>query len=325
MTDYDAIPTSASAIVVTYNGLECVRGLLNELDAALVRGTLQHVVVVDNRSVDGTAEFLECWAKGRSSITLELQEENLGFPRAVNRALELTDAGFVALINPDIREISPALEACLSILQRDPSVGLSGPRLKSSEGIYQVESARGLPGVASLSLRVTGLSRLYHARRRRWLASLDRPVQAAALCGAFLVARRSQLMEWGGLDERLFMYLEDVALCRVVAAAGLRLLCVPETAVHEYGTSRRTLPNGQHRALDRLIGEVPWLLAHDAERVWPCRVITVLVFILGLEYVLFPGRSSRTGADLIRWAVSSKPRFVGWAPANEVPEHAAHP
>jgi GT2 family glycosyltransferase len=300
-----------------------VGGLLPELDAALDEGLLNHIIVIDNGSSDGTPQLLGSWAGGRDDITLELRDDNVGFPRAVNAGLRRAQTTYVALLNPDVSKIRASLRTCLDQLRNDLAVGLCGPRLVMPDGRLQVESARRLPGAWSLALQVMGISRFHNGYRRWRIAAATKPRDVRALSGAFIVARSQQLRGLGGLDERLFMYLEDVSLCRVVRESGLRLVCVPEVAAHECGASRQTLTGTQHRVLDCLIGEVPWLLSRDAGRAWSCRIISLLTFILGLEYVIFPGRSSRTGVDLLRWSVSTKPLYVGWTPSFAVSERTA--
>lgn len=315
-------PESACAVIVTYNGLASVAALLPELDTALNEGVLDQIVVIDNGSTDGTPELLWGWAHGRDNITVELREDNLGFPRAVNAGLSMVRTTYVALLNPDLSRIRPALDSCLEQLHNDDTIGLCGPRLVMPDGRFQAESARRLPGAWSLALQVSGINRPYNAYRRRRIAAAKTPVDVQVLSGAFLVGRTRQLRGLGGLDERLFMYLEDVALCQAMGESGLRLVCVPEYSTHDCGVSRRTLSGTQYRALDCLIGEVLWLLARDARRLWSCRVITLLTFILGMQYVLFPGRSSRTGMSLLRWSVSAKPAYIGWTPSFAVPLRA---
>jgi N-acetylglucosaminyl-diphospho-decaprenol L-rhamnosyltransferase len=305
---------SVGAVVVTFNGRERTSGLLKELDAALTDGLLHHVSIVDNYSTDGTAELVKEWSEGRSDITLDLQAINSGFPKAVNAGLDRLKTHYVAILNPDLSGIAPALRACLAQLDADETTGLCGPRLVMPNGAVQTESARMLPGVRTLLLRATGLSRPYSAYRRRLIARARRPIDAKGLSGAFLVGRRAQLQAMGGLDERIFMYLEDVSLCQRVRAEGLRLICVNEDCMHACGASRKSLSERQHRALDCLIGEVPWLLARDAGRPWACIVITALTFVIGVESLVLPTRSSRTGWQLLSWAVSGKPRYVGWTP-----------
>jgi GT2 family glycosyltransferase len=180
---------SACAVIVTYNGKASVAVLLPELDAALSEGVLNQIVVIDNGSIDGTAELLRRWELGRDAITVDLREDNVGFPRAVNIGLDIVHTTYVAILNPDISRIRLALKACLERLRNDATVGLCGPRLVKPDGKYQVESARRLPGVLSLALQTSGMSWPYNAYRRRRIAKVTGPLNAEALSGAFLVGR----------------------------------------------------------------------------------------------------------------------------------------
>lgn len=292
-----------AAVVPTWNAREAVLGCL----AALGRSTLRaHALVVDNGSRDGTAAAVR-----EHFVTSEVLvlPRNAGFARAVNlgiaRALE---RGFdaVLLLNDDAHVAPSALEHLAGALARDPSLGLAAPRLDDARG--RIWYAGG-----SISRRTAIVRHDRRGERDDGRAEDVRRVTFAPLTAA-LVHRRA-LERTGLLDERFFVYYEDVDLALRLDRAGLGLAYVPAArAVHDVGLTARRDPVARHaheaRSLCHLLAKhyrggalataIPALLVDRALRyallaLWRGEPALVVGPLRGLGWFLEERRRQRTG------------------------------
>ncbi|HEY6509993.1 MAG TPA: glycosyltransferase family 2 protein [Vicinamibacterales bacterium] len=236
---------AVTAIIVNYNaGAELRRALQSITDDLGERPW--DAVVVDNASVDGSAEIVQAFPHAM----LVRNAQNVGFGCGVNKALALARAPMVLIMNPDCRLEPGAVASLAAELERHPGCAIVGPRILDPDGTEQ-GSARGDPDMLT---GIFGRS----TRLRRWLPGLGvsaRNVVLAGtiregeslavdwLSGACMLAWTDGLRSVGGFDERYFLYWEDADLCRRLRNAGSHVRYVPSAiAVHRVGHSSRTAP-----------------------------------------------------------------------------------
>ncbi len=186
--------------------------------------------MVDNASTDGTVELLaERWPQ---ILVLENQT-NVGFARAVNQGIRATSGGLVLLLNPDTLPSGPAIDALRAGLDADPAAVAAGPRIVDGEGRPEISWWSHLDPFAEWRLRRLRLA--YDrgdpaaARRVERLTSGRREVDW--ITGACLLVRRQAAVAAGLMDERYFLYFDDVDLCATLRTAGGRVLFLPEAEI----------------------------------------------------------------------------------------------
>ena len=240
-----------AAVVVSYN----VRELLLRCLRSLRDDGLEHIVVVDNASADGTVDAVAA----EPDIDLVALERNVGFAGGANRGVALTDTPYVTLVNPD-EVVEPGCTATLvEALDRDPQLAVVGPRITTPDG-RTYPSARRFPdlvdaaGHAFLYLVWPGnpFSRRY--RMVDWDHAEAREVDWVA--ATHVVVRRRAWDEVGGFDDGYFMYMEDVDLCWRLRRAGWKVAYEPAArVVHDIGRSTDQTPYrmivAHHRSLWR--------------------------------------------------------------------------
>ncbi len=230
---------TVDAIVVNHNTRDLLRASLTSLRAS--RRPLSRVLVVDNASVDGSAEMVRTEFPEAGLFRMR---ENVGFARANNVAFAETCADAVLLLNSDAEMAPDALGCLLEELELDPCIGAAGPLLVGTDGRIQYEGGRRDPTLAGEFGNITHLNmRLPHSALGRYLMNdwdhrSTRDVDVVS--GACLLVRRAAL---GGrlFSEGFFMYAEDVELCQRLRAAGWRIRYVSAAEVVHHGgaTSRR--------------------------------------------------------------------------------------
>jgi GT2 family glycosyltransferase len=210
-------------IVVTYRSRQHVPSCLDALPAA-ADDVPWDLFVVDNASDDGTME----WLRGRVGAERLLgNEENRGFAAAVNQAAARSEDDLL-LLNPDAVLEPRALARLVRELQADAAIGAAGPQLLNRDGSPQA-SAWLLPGAATLAFDALMMHNAFpRARWHRWRTAGGAAEDVPSLSGACLLVRRACWRRLQGLDERFFLYYEDIDFCARARAAGYRLRLVPE-------------------------------------------------------------------------------------------------
>lgn len=231
-----------AAVVINYESgpalVECIQALRADRSAGSVE-----IVVVDNGSTDGSIEALRA---AEPEVTVLQPGANLGYGRAANLGIAATDAPIVAVFNPDAFLAPGSARVVLDAFAADPDLGVVGPRIENPDGsIYP--SARVAPGFVvavghALLGQVFPRNRFTTAYRQ-----LDADSTVARevdwVSGAALWFRRAALDRVGGWDERYFMFLEDVDVCREVRAHDGTIRFEPQArVVHVVGTSRAGAP-----------------------------------------------------------------------------------
>jgi GT2 family glycosyltransferase len=197
------------------------------------------VWVVDNGSWDGSGRMVRtCFPQ----VHLLQNPTNVGFSAANNQALRACRGRYALLLNPDTVVHAGALGRLVGFLDRHPEAGVVGIKLLNPDGSVQY-SCRTFPTVGAVVFRGTLFGRLFPRNRatREYLMQ-DWPHDQVRVVdwvsGAGMAVRRSVWEQVGLLDERFFMYCEDMDFCRRVQEAGWRVYFFPGAVVtHVIGRS----------------------------------------------------------------------------------------
>jgi N-acetylglucosaminyl-diphospho-decaprenol L-rhamnosyltransferase len=192
------------------------------------------IVVIDNASSDGSVAAVRSrWPEVRV-IALAT---NAGFARANNEGIRQTASELVLLLNSDTIVPAGAIDRLASAMRELPRAAIVGPRLVNGEGLPEVSFGRMMAPAAELGRKM--LTRFAGSKRIVRMTSQPRLVDWVS--GACLLVRRSDAEAAGLLDERYFMYCEDVDFCAAVRAHGGRVYFTPAAeVVHLKGRSTVT-------------------------------------------------------------------------------------
>lgn len=196
------------------------------------------ITVVDNASQDGSVDAVRSRWPDVRVIALD---RNLGFAAANNVAIRTGSAPLVLLLNSDTIVPAGAIDTLAARL-RDTGAAAAGPRLVDASGAPEVSFGPMLSPFAELaqSLRVRLAASRRGAARRYIQRLVSREREVDWVSGACLLVRRDAAVEAGLLDERYFMYEEDVDFCAALRARGGRVLYTPKAqVVHLRGRSIR--------------------------------------------------------------------------------------
>lgn len=246
-----------SVIIVSYESAAFLGACLDSLDRHLADLDVE-ICVVDNASADESRTIA---ARHHPRVHVVANERNLGFAAAVNQGLAATTGRYVLWLNPDAVLLDDGARDLVTYLDAHPVVGIVGPKILDPDGRLQ-RSARAFPSYDwAIGHRHSLLSRLFPANpfSRRYLRSDLDPSAIQDIdwvSGASLVHRRDVSEQLGGLDERFFMYCEDVDFCLRARQRGWTARYHPAlTVAHQVAGSTRRRPASmlveRHRSLWR--------------------------------------------------------------------------
>ena len=244
-----------SIVITSFNTRQLLGECLESINGSEGIGSYE-IFVVDNSSSDGTADFVY---QEFPQVQLIVNDENLGFAKANNRALSRTRGRYILLLNPDTKIRKRTLADMVELMEKRPEVGLAGIKLVREDGAIDKACRRGFPTPWTSFCRIVHLdklfpnSSLFGGYNLTW-QDPDGEYEVDAIVGAFMFFRRQVFEEVGLLDESFFMFGEDLDWCYRVKISDWKVLYVgSQEVLHVKGASTRQNPRAMnshfHRAM----------------------------------------------------------------------------
>jgi GT2 family glycosyltransferase len=229
-----------SIVIVNYN----VKYYLEQcLDSVLkaIQDIDTEIFVVDNHSSDQSTEYL---IPKFPTVHFIENQENVGFSRANNQAIEQARGEYVLLLNPDTVLGEDILTGVCRLMDENRRIGAVGVKMLDGYGRFLPESKRGFPSPWNSFTKMSGLAKLFPrskvfgAYHLRYLDENEMH-EVEVLAGAFMMLRRETLEKSGSLDNCFFMYGEDIDLSYRINQAGYSNFYFPEPIIHYKGESTK--------------------------------------------------------------------------------------
>lgn len=224
-----------SIVIVTHNNqsiigntLESLFTSLKDLDKPL------EVIVVDNASTDKTVEIV----KKRKNITVIQSDKNKGYAWANNRGIEKSNGKYILLLNSDVILNQDTLRISLKFLDENPDVGVVTCKILLQNSTIDPACHRGFPTPWASLTYITGLEKLFpniklFSGYHQWYKNLNTVHEIDSCSGAFYLFRKEIIKKVGLLDEKFFMYGEDLDFSYRIKNKGYKIIYNPYcSAVH---------------------------------------------------------------------------------------------
>ncbi|MFZ3071861.1 MAG: glycosyltransferase family 2 protein [Thermodesulfobacteriota bacterium] len=291
-----ALSNMLSIIIVNYNGVKFLTECLNSIEEHVSRP--HEVIVVDNASTDGSVELIK---ENFQRVRLIRSGENRGFSGGNNIGARRASGELMLLLNNDTRLLTP-LDAAIEEFGRDERLGALGCRMYYGDGRKQpsigfeatplrlVLSWLGLGRFAFLPdiFRRVEMDEKQYARRQD---------NVAWVSGAFLMTRKSVWDRLGGLDERYFMYMEDVDYCKRVRMEGFRVAYIPEVEmVHYVGSAKEWI--GEKALLNTMNSYIEY--TKQFQRRWLLFLRFFLSAVMLLRVIAYSVQSFFSASGVVR-------------------------
>jgi N-acetylglucosaminyl-diphospho-decaprenol L-rhamnosyltransferase len=209
-----------TVVIVSYKSVATIGAALGALRDAQLAG-LARVIVVDNASDDGTADYI---SRSFPSVEVVRNADNVGFGRGCNQGIALAKTPYILLLNPDAAIDAKSITVLTDFLDRNPRVGICGPSVIDASGALQ--PAGGLPKPWKVFLNPL-FSKLAN-RGIRLVAPGEAPRATDSICGSIMLLRKEMIDGIGIFDPRFFLYFEETDLCLRAGKAGWEIWTVGE-------------------------------------------------------------------------------------------------
>ncbi len=223
-----------SIIIVNYNTKRFIIPCIKSIERFAPKDT--EIIVVDNASTDGSVEELKTITK---NLKLIANKENLGYAKAVNRGIKSSHGDYLFILNPDTKLTDGAVDELLTFSETHEDAGVVAPQLLNPDGFVQPSCYHEATVFSAIKEYFLGIKGAYD----KYVPRGDTPTRVDAVVGAAMFVPLSTVKKVGLLDERFFMYFEDLDYCRRVRLSSLRVYYLPKARVyHEHGAVTRTVP-----------------------------------------------------------------------------------
>jgi GT2 family glycosyltransferase len=225
-----------SIIVVNWNGRDLLAHCLQCVEST-VKQTAYEIIVVDNASSDGSQTMVK---QDFPQVKLIENTDNVGFARANNQGMAISQGRYVLLLNSDAFVKEGTIDGMVAFMDAHPEAGMAGCKLLYEDGTVQ-PSVSCFPTLETEFYTAVGLEKLFPNSpifgkylMRYWDHNDVREVDV--ILGAFMLARREAIDQVGMMDDSFFMYSEEVDWCYRFKHAGWKIYSTPEAeAVHLWG------------------------------------------------------------------------------------------
>jgi len=191
------------------------------------------IIVVDNNSSDNTPELIN---KYFPDVYVIRNSANVGFTKATNQAIEISQGKYILWLNPDTIVKQDCLSKLTHFFEMTPRAGIVGPKVLNPDGTFQPQCKRGVPtplAYISYGLKLDRVFPKNHYLGQYLLTYLpdDMISQVNAVSGCCLMARREAWSDIGPLDEDIFAYGEDLDWCMRAQEKGWEVWYYPESEI----------------------------------------------------------------------------------------------
>lgn len=225
-----------SIILVNWNTRELTHNTL----ASVYRETSGidfEVIVVDNKSADDSVAMIK---RDFPQVKLIENTNNDGFAKGNNLGLTIAQGEYLMLLNTDTIVHDKAITKLVSYLDTHTDTMMVGPRLLNGDGTFQHACRRNLPDIWNSFFHLFGFTKLFKNNAainnyKKYNQDPNTTEPVTALSGAAMLFRRKVYEHTGGLDERFFMYGEDLDFCKQVFDEGWITMYVADAKITHFG------------------------------------------------------------------------------------------
>ena len=215
-----------SIIIISYNTKELLKQCIESIVSNIAKPLSYEIIVVDNNSQDGSVKMLK-----KLKLKIIVNNDNVGFAKANNQGIKIAKGKYILLLNSDTIVLDNALNLLVDYLEKNPDIAVLGPKLLNTDRTPQssVGSFPSLPVVANMLF----FEHFIPNRFVRWSPKTTRAVDW--VMGAALMSKREIFDKIGGLDENIFMYMEELEWCCRVKKNGYKIHFYPQAKIVHLG------------------------------------------------------------------------------------------
>ncbi|MBK7104469.1 MAG: glycosyltransferase [Ignavibacteriae bacterium] len=227
-----------SIIALTYNQLKYTKEFIESVQA---NTSNYQLIIIDNNSTDGTKEYLTKLKKQHQNVNVIFNEENLGFPKAINQGILEANGNYVVLLNNDVVVTKDWLDRMIEIADSDNKIGIVGPISNFVSGVQIDKNAK-----------YNSIDEMHKYANRISIENKNQIQEFPRVAFLCTLIKKEVIEKIGGLDERFSPgNFEDDDFCLRAQLAGYKTVIAKDVFIHHYG-SVSFKANGENNYSERL-------------------------------------------------------------------------
>ena len=232
-----------SIIISNYNTKDFLAVCLDSI-ASHLKNVSYEIIVVDDASGDGSSDIIE---KNYPQIILLRNKMNMGYSKSYNRGTKAAKGKYILHLNSDTTFSKPFdFSLLIKYLEIYPDIGILGVKIIKDNGKLDLPCKRSFPTLVNVFFQSTGLAFLFPQNKifgNYYLSYLteNKIHEVDCLMGAFMLIKKEVIDEIGYIDERFYMYGEDIDFCYRAKKRGWKIVYYPKVSIthHHGGTTRQ--------------------------------------------------------------------------------------
>lgn len=215
-----------SIIIVSWNIRDKLKDNLKALFSSQTKEKFE-VFVVDNNSEDFSADMVE---REFPEVNLIRNNANYGFAKANNQVIRQIESKYILLLNPDMLLKADTIENLLNWAQANPQAAVTGARLVNEAG-ETIKHVRRFPRLSDQLAIVLKLPHIFNGILKNYIRDNFDYKDAAcvdSVRGGFFLINQEKIKNLKlfvdstlpQMDERYFLWFEEVDYCRQIRKAG---------------------------------------------------------------------------------------------------------
>lgn len=219
--------------IVTYNSKDEIDILMESLQSNAYFDNMT-IYLVDNASIDGTAEYVKDkypWARVIAS------KDNLGFGKGHNIIIRNVHSDYHIIVNPDISIPYDSIKKAINYMINTPNVAVMTPFVKNTDGSQQHLPKKN----PSMKYLIGGMFEKKISFCEKWRDEytlkkciITEPINVEFCTGAFMITNTKKLQSVGGFDEKYFLHFEDADLTRELRKVGRAVYNPDIKVIHKW-------------------------------------------------------------------------------------------
>ena len=190
------------------------------------------LIVIDNYSGNEEQKNL----KNISDIKLILNKTNVGFAAANNQGFKIAKGEYIFMLNPDTFILNNAIDNLINFLSENNNIHAAAPKLYYSEARDYHPSVKCFPSPLTELIGMLPLARFFNVFFNKSLLFNRNKIQRVdCVWGCAIMFKRQVFEKIGFLDERFFIYSEEVDFCKRMALKNMQLYYFPKAELIHYG------------------------------------------------------------------------------------------
>lgn len=281
-----------SIIIVSWNTRDLLKRCLDSIYQH-TRGVHFEIFVIDNNSEDETKDMVEEYKSG--NLYLIVNKTNRGFAAANNQGIKKAQGKYILLLNPDTKLKENSFAKMMEFMETQPLCGICGCHLLNSDASHQ-NSVRRFPKFLDQALILLKLHHLYDgfSSFKKYIAqgfNYQKSQMVDQVMGACFMIKRELVARIGLLDEKFFIWFEEVDYCKRAYNAGYEIWYYADTELtHHFRQSfKLVMPVKKQRIWNKSLRYYFWK-HHGIVSYIGISILTWMGLMLAYGYGLFKSK-----------------------------------